>query len=150
MRYLNPIFRKDIIPFTVEGYYIRVPRSKSKAFILLKDSVYRPINSSEILAEPIKKIQEEAIDSIAGIKATPTKFTKKKVIYVVKKGDNLGDIADWFDVPVGDIKSWNKLRKNAVKYGQKLTIWVDGNKIGYYKKVNKMTASQKKKIKKKD
>ena len=67
---------------------------------------------------------------------------------MVKNGDNLGDIADWFDVPVGDIKSWNKLRKNAVKYGQKLTIWVDGNKIGYYKKVNKMTASQKKKIKK--
>lgn len=150
MRYLNPIFRKDIIPFTVEGYYIRVPRSKSKAFILLKDSVYRPINSSEILAEPIKKIQEEAIDSVVGIKATPTKFTKKKVIYVVKKGDNLGDIADWFDVSASDIKSWNKLRKNAVKYGQKLTIWVDGNKIGYYKKVSKMTASQKKKIKKKD
>ena len=116
----------------------------------MKDAVYRPINSSEILAEPIKKIQEEAIDSIAGIKATTTKFTKKKVIYVVKNGDNLGDIADWFDVPVGDIKSWNKLRKNAVQYGQKLTIWVDGNKIGYYKKVNKMTASQKKKIKKKD
>jgi membrane-bound lytic murein transglycosylase D len=152
MRYLNPVFRKDIIPFTIEGYYIRVPKSKSKAFTLLKDSVYRPINSSEVMAEPIKKIQEEVVDSVAGIANKPSavKFTKKKVIYTVKKGDNLGDIADWFDVPASDIKSWNKLKKNGVKYGQKLTIWVDGSKIGYYKKVSKMTASQKKKIKKKD
>jgi membrane-bound lytic murein transglycosylase D len=129
-----------------------VPRSKSKAFTLLKDSVYRPINSSEVMAEPIKKIQEEVVDSVAGIANKPSavKFTKKKVIYTVKKGDNLGDIADWFDVPASDIKSWNKLKKNGVKYGQKLTIWVDGSKIGYYKKVSKMTASQKKKIKKKD
>jgi membrane-bound lytic murein transglycosylase D len=150
MRHLNPVFRKDIIPFTIEGYYVRVPKSKSNAFILLKDSVYRPINSNEILAEPTKKIKEDAVDSIAGIKQTPNKFTKKKVIYIVKKGDNLGDIADWFDVTTREVKSWNKLKKNSVNYGQKLTIWVDGSKIGYYKKVSKMTAAQKKKIKKKD
>ncbi len=152
MRLLNPAFRKDIIPFNVEGYYVRVPKSKSKNFELLKDSVYRPINLSELQADPIQKMQEEVVDSIARIKPgnETKKFTKKKVIYTVKRGDNLGDIADWFDVPSEDIKSWNKLRKNAVKYGQKLTIWVEGNKIGYYKKVGKMSASQKKKIKRKD
>lgn len=152
LRELNPIFRKDVIPFTVEGYYVRVPQSKSINFILLKDSVYRPINPNDIQADPIQKMQEEVIDSIAGIKkeTEPKKFTKKKVIYTVKKGDNLADIADWFDVSSAEIKSWNKLKKNSVKYGQKLTIWVEGNKIGYYKKINKMTAAQKKKIKKKD
>lgn len=152
MRLLNPSFRKDIIPFNVEGYYVRVPKSKSKNFDLLKDSVYRPINMSELQADPIQKMQEEVVDSVARIKPgnEPKKFTKKKVIYTVKRGDNLGDIADWFDVPADDIKSWNKLRKNAVKYGQKLTIWVEGSKIGYYKKIGKMSASQKKKIKRKD
>lgn len=152
MRLLNPAFRKDIIPFNVEGYYVRVPKSKSKNFDLLKDSVYRPINMSELQADPIQKMQEEVVDSVARIKPgnEPKKFTKKKVVYTVKRGDNLGDIADWFDVPADDIKSWNKLRKNAVKYGQKLTIWVEGSKIGYYKKIGKMSASQKKKIKRKD
>ncbi len=152
MRLLNPAFRKDIIPFNVEGYYVRVPKSKSKKFELLKDSVYRPINLSELQADPIQKMQEEVVDSVARIKPgnEQKKFTKKKVIYTVKRGDNLGDIADWFDVPANDIKSWNKLRKNAVKYGQKLTIWVEGNKIGYYKKISKMSAAQKKKIKRKD
>ncbi|OYU97590.1 MAG: hypothetical protein CFE21_04665 [Bacteroidetes bacterium B1(2017)] len=152
MRELNPVFRKDIIPYNIEGYYVRIPKSKSKNFELLKDTVYRPISMNELQPDPIQKMQEEVVDSVAGIKPVndAKKFSKKKVIYVVKKGDNLGDIADWFDVPAADIKSWNKLKKNAVKYGQKLTIWVEGSKVGYYKKINKMSASQKKKIKKKD
>lgn len=152
MRELNPVFRKDIIPFNADGYSVRIPKSKSKNFALLKDTVFRSINLSELQADPIDKMKESSVDSVAGItkNTEPKKFTKKKVIYIVKKGDNLADIADWFDVPTADIKSWNKLKKNAVKYGQKLTIWVEGNKIGYYKKINKMSASQKKKIKKKD
>jgi len=152
MRELNPVFRKDIIPFNAEGYAVRVPKSKSKNFALLRDTVFRSINLSELQVDPIDKLKESSVDSVAGItKNTESKkFTKKKIIYTVKKGDNLADIADWFDVPAADIKSWNKLKKNVVKYGQKLTIWVEGNKIGYYKKINKMSTSQKKKIKKKD
>jgi LysM repeat protein len=62
----------------------------------------------------------------------------------------LGDVADWFDVNASEIKSWNKLKNNGLKYGQKLTIWVEGGKLGYYQKINKMTPAQKKKIKLKD
>jgi LysM repeat protein len=77
-------------------------------------------------------------------------FTKKKVIYTVKKKDNINDIADWYDVSASEIKSWNKLRSTKLNYGRKLIIWVDGAKLGYYKKINKMSPAQKKKIKKKD
>ncbi|MBC7745768.1 MAG: transglycosylase SLT domain-containing protein [Flavobacterium sp.] len=159
MKELNPSFRKEIIPFSVDGYYIKVPLSKAKNFYLLKDTVYRPINPIDIQPNAIIKSNEEFTDSLAvtkGKKApkdkeeeTP-KFTKKKIIYVVKKGDILTDIADLFDVKINDIKSWNKLKKTKLKYGQKLTLWVEGNKTGYYKKINKMTAGQKKKVKRKD
>jgi membrane-bound lytic murein transglycosylase D len=148
---LNPVFRKDIIPFNIEGYYVRVPKSKSKNFILLKDSVFRPISSNEMEADPIQKLKEYSVDTLSGIKTNnPKPFSKKKIIYVVKKGDNLGDVADWFDVNASEIKSWNKLKNNGLKYGQKLTIWVEGGKLGYYQKINKMTPAQKKKIKLKD
>lgn len=153
LRELNPSFRKDIIPFNAEGYIIRIPTSKAKNLHYLKDSVYRPINPMEIEADPVQKLKESTIDSLAGVKQTtqePKKFTKKKVIYTVKKGDNLADIADCFDVTSAEIKSWNKLKKNSLKYGQKLTIWVEGNKLGYYKKINNMTPAQKKKIRNKD
>ncbi|MDP1727400.1 MAG: transglycosylase SLT domain-containing protein [Bacteroidota bacterium] len=165
LRELNPIFRKDIIPFSLEGYYLKIPRSKAANFYLLKDTVYRPLNPIEIQPSTIQKADEALIDSINGkgvasagagkskaeLKAKePTGFSKRKVTYIVKKGDNLGDIADWFDVTQAEIKSWNKLKKNKVNAKQKLIIWVEGNKTGYYKKINKMNASQKKKLKRKD
>lgn len=49
-----------------------------------------------------------------------------------------------------EIKSWNKLKTEKLKSGQKLVIWVKQNKTGYYKRINTMSASQKKKLKRKD
>ena len=147
LRILNPVFRKDVIPFNAEGYYVRIPKSKSKRFEMLRDSVYRPIQASEIQAEPIDKMQTTPAETSTG---TVKPFTKKKVIYTVKKGDNINDLADWYDVSVYEIKSWNKLKSGKLNYGRKLTIWVDGAKLGYYKKISKMSSAQKKKIKRKD
>lgn len=147
LRNLNPVFRKDVIPFNADGYYVRIPKSKSRRFEMLRDSVYKPIQSGELMAEPIDKMQTP--DPIVD-KGQVKKITKKKVTYTVKKGDNINDVADWFDVSVGEIKSWNKLKGTKLNYGRKLTIMVDGSKLGYYKKINTMSVAQKKKIKKKD
>jgi membrane-bound lytic murein transglycosylase D len=153
LRELNPVFRKDIIPFNAEGYVVRIPRSKYKNIAYLKDSVYRPINQADLLqADPIAKLKDEIVDSITNTNKTtqPKEFTKKKVTYTVKKGETLALVADYFDVSPAQIKSWNKLKSTKLKYGQKLVIWVEGNKLGYYKKINTMSAAQKKKIKNKD
>ncbi len=153
LRELNPIFRKDVIPFTVEGYILRVPSSKSKNLAYLKDSVYRPINVLDLQADPVQKLKEQIVDSVSNSKPAANqekKFTKKKLVYKVKKGDVLGEIADCFDVPASDIKSWNKLKGNSLKYGQNLIVWVEGSKLGYYKKINSMTQAQKKKLRAKD
>jgi membrane-bound lytic murein transglycosylase D len=153
LRELNPIFRKDVVPFTAEGYVINIPKSKFANIANLKDSVYRPINQTDLQADPVAKLKEDIVDSTSGVKPTKKEtpaFTKKKVIYTVKKGETLALISDYFDVPAGDIKSWNKLKSTKLKSGQKLTIWVEGNKIGYYKKINTMSPAQKKKIRNKD
>jgi membrane-bound lytic murein transglycosylase D len=165
LRALNPQFRKDVIPFNPEGYYIRLPKDKSKMFGLLRDSVYRPVNPSEIppltvmqvpapdtgMAETpaSTEVQSSTTPTKKQIEATP-KFDKKRLHYVVKKGDKLNDIADWFDVTPFEIKSWNKLGANSIKSGQKLVIWVKSNKTGYYKNINAMSPKQKKKLKSKD
>ncbi|MEA3499720.1 MAG: LysM peptidoglycan-binding domain-containing protein [Candidatus Marinimicrobia bacterium] len=50
--------------------------------------------------------------------------THNKVIYKVKKGDNLGAIAENFGIRASNIRSWNNLRYREYIYpGQKLTIW---------------------------
>ena len=47
------------------------------------------------------------------------KINKK---YKVRNGDNLGKIANDFNVSVADIKTWNHLKKNAIATGQTLKI----------------------------
>jgi membrane-bound lytic murein transglycosylase D len=49
-----------------------------------------------------------------------TKNVSKK--HKVKKGENLSLIAAKYDVSVGDIKKWNKLKKNSLQAGQYLSI----------------------------
>ncbi len=46
-----------------------------------------------------------------------------RILYVVKPGNSLGDIADMFAVRDDDIVGWNSLRSRKVSTGQKLHIY---------------------------
>lgn len=157
LRKLNPTFKKDVIPYTLDGYWIYLPKTKGKQFDLLKDSVYNPLPKQMEFA-PIS-IQKAALDSSNVANNTsaqtsnsePAKRIKKaKVFYTVKKGDNLAAIADWFDVTEAEVKEWNKLKGTNVPRGKKLQLFVPKSKTGYYKRINTMSAAQKKKLRKKD
>jgi membrane-bound lytic murein transglycosylase D len=165
------MFKKDVIPMSADGYYIKIPKNKSKLFYLLNDSVYKPINTdvapiiiqkeepqdhTSVVTEnvqdvvtPNNKNTNSKKDKIE-IEPEPKSQKLAKVFYVVKRGDVLSDIADWFDCSNADIKHWNKLKSNDVQKGKKLTIFVAANKTGYYKRINKMTTKLKKKLKRKD
>ncbi len=53
-------------------------------------------------------------------------FVNKEVVktYKIKKGDNLGEIADKFNVSVSEIKKWNRLKSNVAQRGQNIKIVV--------------------------
>lgn len=166
MRKLNPVFKKDVIPYNVEGYLIRLPKAKGKLFGLLNDTVYKPLpNPGDFTPVAVQKTPADtgtkststtsaAKDPKAASEQTATadkpKFDKQRVYYTVKKGDIMANMADWFDVTPQEIKSWNKLKSDRLMAGQKLTIWVKQSKTGYYKRINTMSAAQKKKLKSKD
>jgi membrane-bound lytic murein transglycosylase D len=46
----------------------------------------------------------------------------ERLVYTVKTGNSLQDIADLFSVRYRDIMSWNDLKSRSVKTGQRLTI----------------------------
>jgi membrane-bound lytic murein transglycosylase D len=46
-----------------------------------------------------------------------------KVVYRVKRGDTLASIAKLYRTTVASLKSWNRLRTNALQVGQRLTIF---------------------------
>ncbi|OQX89894.1 MAG: hypothetical protein B6D65_00795, partial [candidate division Zixibacteria bacterium 4484_93] len=47
----------------------------------------------------------------------------KKVIYVVKKGDSLSEIAYNLGVKVSDIRAWNGKRSNLIHPGERLVVY---------------------------
>jgi membrane-bound lytic murein transglycosylase D len=54
--------------------------------------------------------------------ASRKKGDPKTVVYVVKKGDTLWDIAKAFAVTPSDLKEWNDLARNKIVAGQELVI----------------------------
>lgn len=66
------------------------------------------------VAEPA----EEPEDEMETVVAQPS----RKQTYVVKRGDNLGDIADRYNIALSDLKKWNHLHSSTLQKGQKLVI----------------------------
>ena len=66
------------------------------------------------------------------------------IVYSVKKGDNLVDIADLYECRVSDIRIWNNLPYTSSIYvGQEIKIYVPEDKQEYYSKINELSKTQK-------
>ena len=67
---------------------------------------------------------EVASRSFSGTATVPAASSRppSSIVYRVKRGDTLSSIAELFDTTVARIKSWNKLRGNALTAGTRLKI----------------------------
>ncbi len=69
---------------------------------------------------------------------------RELINYSVKRGDNLVNIADLFNLRVSDVRNWNNLPYTSSIYvGQKLNIYVPKDKKKFYASINTMNRSQK-------
>ena len=82
LRTLNPIFKKDIIPYTAEGYWIYIPENKIVLFDALKDTVYNPNPTPENFV-PVA-INKDSSDTISQkpTKPAPPVFNKKNFLFI--------------------------------------------------------------------
>jgi membrane-bound lytic murein transglycosylase D len=66
-------------------------------------------------------------DVITATRSVPevASTTPASVTYRVKRGDTLFSIAKLFRTTVASLKSWNGLRSNSIRIGQRLTIFTD-------------------------
>jgi len=147
LRDLNPQYTRDIIPARDKSYALRLPAAKAAAFAPMRDSIYHTYIAWLKAEYPNKNPNDSSgIVEIAfrghggkGYEST------EKVKYTVKAGENLSYVADLFDVSVYSLKRWNRIRTKSVAVGRKLTVNVPADKAKYYRKINTMTALQKKK-----
>jgi membrane-bound lytic murein transglycosylase D len=109
LQFLNPSYKLDVIPY-IEGknYTLRLPRSVVGKFVSNEDAIY---NFAQLEFDKREKPLPQFFDS------------NSKSTYRVSSGDYLGKIARKYGVRVSQIKSWNGLRSNNLKVGQRLTIY---------------------------
>ena len=141
LRDLNPQYRYDIIPATSsQRYSLAIPVTQVSAFIDLQDSImaYKDsvfFNKEKMITSP------SSVNSRYQVDLPADKYDK--LYYTVKSGDNVGYIADWYDVRTSDLRYWNNIRRNLIRSGQRLTIYKPKGKSARYKELDNMTFSQK-------
>lgn len=119
LKFLNPQFKKEIIPATKNKTYIlRLPRQYVDDYLNNEQSLYayktkKGIERDVLLAEVQK--------------------AKDRNIHIVRSGESLGLIAKKYRVYVSQLKSWNNLRSNTIYPGQKLVIYGAGSSNFYAK-----------------
>ena len=121
IRALNPMYRRSVVPATADKPYpLVIPQGKINEFIDKDTSIfawerskYFPDNS---LAAPRDKNADYFVpDDVKG---------KSKISYKVKSGDTVGGIAARYKVRTSDLVYWNNIKKNRIKAGQYLAIYV--------------------------
>lgn len=69
---------------------------------------------------------------------------KELINYSVKRGDNLVNIADIFNIRVSELRNWNNIPYTSSIYvGQRLNIYVNKDKKDYYASMDKLNRTQK-------
>ena len=136
LRILNPQYRADIIPGSVETpRNLILPSQQIHAYLMSEEDIknyeaekYMPrgkvepgeaqsdafvaVADTEIWAEPLTRASDKI--EVDGEKQT--------IIHKVKAGETLASIAKTYEVTPEEIKQTNNLRRNAVRVGQQLRI----------------------------
>lgn len=111
IQYLNPSYRKKVIPVTADGQSVlTLPANKMGAFVNNEAVIYNLNIADSLTSKQVLATQEVAIT------------------HVVVPGEHLSNIARKYNCTVADIKTWNGINSNTVKPGKRLTIYVLQNK----------------------
>ena len=139
LRDMNPQYTRDIIPATGKSYALSIPFNYTAQFIDLKDSIFG-YKDSVYFDNPSVVTPHYA--SRTFVPRAPS-GNMTRLYYTVKPGDNLGYISQWYNVRISDLRYWNNIRRNLIRGGQKLVVYVPKKKSAYYAKINHMSFSEK-------
>jgi membrane-bound lytic murein transglycosylase D len=114
LQYLNPSYKKGIIPECGERCVLRLPSNKVNCYLA---------NINTIMAPPSHPEEKMMAANDNDPNFVYVNKTVKKV-HKVKRGEGIASVADRYDCSVQDIKHWNKLRSSKLSAGQKLALYV--------------------------
>jgi len=141
---MNQDFLEGIVPIIPYCNCFHIPSDKLDFYRSRRDSIELTDTaaSDTILTAPGEKPIE--LITTGTVNKKPAGSGEPVLIYyTVKSGDNLGLLARLYHCSMNDIKKWNGMKNDMLYAGKKISIYVPGNKVEEYKKINQMTMSQK-------
>jgi membrane-bound lytic murein transglycosylase D len=123
LQMLNPQFKLNVVPayFDVKQY-LRLPSDKIAVFTSNEDKIYAYVqHEMDQREKPFSRIQQ-AFASRDSLNVGESYTVSKTKFHKVRRGDNLSEIANRYDVTMSDIKKWNKLKGNKAPLGRNLKI----------------------------
>ncbi|MDP4291912.1 MAG: transglycosylase SLT domain-containing protein, partial [Bacteroidota bacterium] len=107
--FLNPAYRKGVIPSTSDkSYFLRLPKRAVADFVN---------NESSLYAYSLQKQQINKENVLADLSHSQESF-----LHYVKSNETLTSIATLYGVNVTDLKQWNHITRRSVHKGQRLII----------------------------
>jgi membrane-bound lytic murein transglycosylase D len=140
LRALNPQYRTGLVPGRSRPYAITLPVDRLGDFIAMTDTI-TGYKQEQYLAGV-----NQASPAQQSVYSPPDVKGKTQLTYVVKEGDNLGFISEWYDVGLSELRYWNNIYRNTIRIGQKLSIYVDPAKAERYSRINSMSFADKQKL----
>ena len=141
IRAMNPAYRTGLVPGRSKASPITLPVNKLGDFIAMADTI-----TGYKKEQYLTRVNQTSAPTQSTY-STPDVKGKTKITYVVKNGDNLGFISEWYGVGLSDLRYWNNIYRNTIHIGQKLTVYVDPAKAERYSKVNSMSFTEKQRMK---
>ncbi len=117
VRYLNPLYKRGVIPDRKSPQLVRLPASRVTAFLSASEQLYAPEKKTE--APVLAKL------NISNKPPEGYEFTYKKGMktHRVRWGESLSVIAKKHRCSVSEIKRWNSLKSSRIYSGQRLKVY---------------------------
>jgi len=138
----------DLQPFLPKETRKYVPRFIAAVYVLEYSDQMGLLPNWEEYAEVEKEIDDikavkYAPNHVNTLYASTSGIPENSVIltYTIKSGDNLGSIAEWYDISAKKLRLWNGINGNLIHPGQKLKVYVDADRAHIYEDINKLSAT---------
>jgi membrane-bound lytic murein transglycosylase D len=122
LRFLNPCYRRDIIPDVDKPQSLVLPSDKILVFLKFENQIFSRTNDTANYLDILSNAGDTA--------------EMAKQFYTVKAGDFLHKIAMQYGCTMENLKAWNNLNNDNLNSGQVLVIWNKNDK-----KLNKVTSA---------
>lgn len=132
LQFYNPSYKRNEIPFvTGDSNFLRLPKDKIAIFTSNEDKVYAYVKyQADQRERPYERIASVKQNDPSNPSKDDREFTTRTKYHKVRKGDNLTEIANRYDVTVTQIKKWNGLKSSKAPLGRSLKI-ISTERVAY-------------------